>query len=59
MPSESAATQSFARLALYETGLASLRQYAEKYMFNRPIPSDLRIETSAALMPALEMAYSP
>jgi cell division protein FtsI/penicillin-binding protein 2 len=25
-------------------------------MFNRPIPSDLRIETSAALMPALEMA---
>lgn len=46
----------FARLALYETGLASLRQYAEKYMFNRPIPSDLRIETSAALMPALEMA---
>lgn len=46
----------FARLALYETGLASLRQYAEKYLFNRPIPSDLRIETSAALMPALEMA---
>ena len=46
----------FARLALYETGLATLRQYAEKYMFNRPIPSDLRIETSAALMPALEMA---
>ncbi|MFZ9520795.1 MAG: penicillin-binding transpeptidase domain-containing protein, partial [Silvanigrellaceae bacterium] len=46
----------FARLALYETGLASLRQFAEKYMFNRPIPSDLRIETSAALMPALEMA---
>ncbi|MBM3381990.1 MAG: hypothetical protein FJY29_06060 [Betaproteobacteria bacterium] len=46
----------FARLALYETGLASLRQYAEKYLFNRPIPSDLRIETSAALIPALEMA---
>lgn len=46
----------FARLALYETGLASLRQYAEKYLFNRPIPSDLRIETSAALLPALEMA---
>ncbi|MEN9808670.1 MAG: hypothetical protein RLZZ488_237 [Pseudomonadota bacterium] len=46
----------FARLALYETGLATLRQFAEKYMFNRPIPSDLRIETSAALMPALEMA---
>lgn len=46
----------FARLALYETGLASLRQYAEKYLFNRPIPSDMRIETSAALMPALEMA---
>lgn len=46
----------FARLALYETGLASLRQYAERYLFNRPIPSDLRIETSAALMPALEMA---
>jgi peptidoglycan glycosyltransferase len=46
----------FARLALYETGLASLRHFAEKYMFNRPIPSDLRIETSAALMPALEMA---
>lgn len=46
----------FARLALYETGLSSLRQYAEKYLFNRPIPSDLRIETSAALLPALEMA---
>lgn len=46
----------FARLALYETGLATLRQFAEKYMFNKPIPSDLRIETSAALMPALEMA---
>ncbi|NBO38777.1 hypothetical protein EBU99_09360 [bacterium] len=46
----------FARLALYETGLATLKQYAEKYMFNRPIPSDFRIETSAALMPALEMA---
>ena len=46
----------FARLALYETGLAALRQYAEKYLFNRPIPSDLRLETSAALLPALEMA---
>lgn len=46
----------FARVALYWTGLASLRDYAEKYMFNKPIPSDLRLETSAALMPQLEAA---
>lgn len=46
----------FARVALYWTGLSTLRQYAEKYMFNKPIPSDLRMETSAALMPQLESA---
>jgi|GEM_PF-620843 len=46
----------FARVALYNTGLATLKKYAYGYYFNRPIPSDLRIETSAALMPQLESA---
>lgn len=46
----------FARIALYWTGLASLTNYAEKYYFNKPIPSDLRFETSAVLLPSLEEA---
>lgn len=46
----------FARIALYNSGLATLRQFGEKYMFNKPITSDLRLETSAALMPQLETA---
>lgn len=46
----------FARIALYWTGLATLEKYAEKYYFNKPIPSDLRFETSAAMLPTLEQA---
>ncbi|MCA2961802.1 MAG: hypothetical protein IOD12_16250 [Silvanigrellales bacterium] len=46
----------FARIALYHTGLSTLRRFAAGYMFNKPIPSDVRIETSAALMPQLEAA---
>jgi penicillin-binding protein A len=41
----------FARLAMYTTGLGTLRKYIENYQFNKPIPSDFRIETSAALLP--------
>lgn len=46
----------FARLAIYQTGLSTLRAYSERYLYNRPIPSDLEFETSAALMPQLETA---
>jgi cell division protein FtsI/penicillin-binding protein 2 len=46
----------FARLALYQTGLSALKRFAEGYMYNKPIPSDLRLETSAALLPQLETA---
>lgn len=46
----------FARMALYNTGLSTLRRFASGYMFNKPIPSDVRIETSAALLPQLESA---
>jgi peptidoglycan glycosyltransferase len=46
----------FARVAIYETGLTALKEYAERYMFNKPIPSDLLIETSAAFMPSPETA---
>lgn len=41
----------FGRLALYSVGLASLRNYAEKFMFNKPIPSDVKIQTSMFLLP--------
>lgn len=46
----------FARLALYHVGLASLKTYAEKFMFNKPIPSDVRIQTSLFLLPDAETA---
>lgn len=46
----------FARLAIYQTGLASLREYANRYFMNRPIPSDLLLETSLAAIPELESA---
>lgn len=46
----------FARMAIYDVGLANMIKYSEKYMFNRPIPSDLKIETSAALLPELDSA---
>ena len=46
----------FARLALYATGLATLKKYSEGYHFNQPLPSDFRIETSAAVVPSLENA---
>lgn len=46
----------FARLALYDAGLSSLKNYAERFFFNQPIPSDLKIETSQFTLPALEFA---
>ncbi len=46
----------FARLALYDAGLSSLKIYAEKYMFNHPIPSDFRIQTSQFVLPESESA---
>jgi peptidoglycan glycosyltransferase len=46
----------FARLAIYQTGLASLRDYADRFFMNRPIPSDLLLETSLAAIPELESA---
>lgn len=46
----------FARLALYHVGLASLKKYAEKFMFNKPIPSDIKIQTSLFLLPDAETA---
>jgi peptidoglycan glycosyltransferase len=46
----------FSRLALYWTGLGTLRQYAERFMFNKPIPSDLKFDTSVALLPEQETA---
>lgn len=46
----------FARLALYHAGLAALKTYAEKFMFNKPIPSDLKIQTSLFLLPDPETA---
>lgn len=46
----------FARLALYHVGLTSLKKYAEKFMFNKPIPSDIKIQTSLFLLPNAETA---
>lgn len=46
----------FARLGIYWTGLAALHDYSERYMMNKPIPSDLKFETSAVLGPKLEEA---
>ncbi|KAB8030814.1 penicillin-binding transpeptidase domain-containing protein [Fluviispira multicolorata] len=47
----SSCNTAFARLALYDVGLASLKLYAEKFMFNKPIPSDLKLQTSMFLLP--------
>ena len=44
----------FARIALYQVGLSRLRMFAERYGFNKPLPSDLFAETSLALFPQLE-----
>ncbi len=46
----------FARLALYHVGLSSLKHYSEKFMFNKPIPSDIKIQTSLFLLPDIETA---
>jgi penicillin-binding protein A len=46
----------FARLAIYETGLSSWKNYAQRYFFNRPIPSDVKFDTSSVQIPALESA---
>jgi len=46
----------FARLALYHVGLSALKIYADKFMFNRPIPSDIKIQTSLFLLPDPETA---
>lgn len=46
----------FARLAIYNTGLASLREYADRFYMNRPIPSDIVLETSLAALPHLDTA---
>jgi peptidoglycan glycosyltransferase len=46
----------FARLAIYNTGLASLREYADRFFMNRPIPSDMVLETSLAALPQLDTA---
>lgn len=41
----------FARIALYEVGLSSLKSTAEKFLFNKPIPSDIKLQTSMFLLP--------
>ena len=41
----------FARLAVYDVGLASLKQYIDKFMFNKPIKSDINFETSLFILP--------
>lgn len=47
----SSCNTAFARLALYDVGLSSLKAYAEKFMFNRAIPSDVKLQTSMFLLP--------
>jgi cell division protein FtsI/penicillin-binding protein 2 len=46
----------FARLAVYDAGLAELKNYANKFMFNQPIPSDVKIQTSMFLLPDVRTA---
>jgi cell division protein FtsI/penicillin-binding protein 2 len=46
----------FARLAIYEAGLAAFKESADKFHFNKPIPSDFVLETSAAFIPSSELA---
>lgn len=47
----SSCNTAFARIALYDVGLSSLKSYAEKFMFNKPIPSDIKLQTSMFLLP--------
>lgn len=46
----------FARLAVYDAGLTGLKTYSKKFMFNEPIPSDLKIQTSLFLLPDAQTA---
>jgi peptidoglycan glycosyltransferase len=48
----------FARVAIYNSGLVALKTYAEKFMFNKPIPSDIHLQTSMFLLPDIETASS-
>lgn len=41
----------FGKLGLYQVGPLGLREYAEKYLFNVPIASDLPVEEGIALIP--------
>lgn len=52
----SSCNTAFARLALYDVGLSSLKYYAERFMFNKPIPSDIKLQTSMFLLPDLDTA---
>lgn len=47
----SSCNTAFARIALYDVGLSSLKFYAEKFMFNKAIPSDIKLQTSMFLLP--------
>jgi membrane peptidoglycan carboxypeptidase len=46
----------FAKLAVYDGGLGALQMYSDKYFFNRPIPSDLYIQTSSFILPEAKTA---
>ncbi|WP_338636372.1 penicillin-binding transpeptidase domain-containing protein [Spirobacillus cienkowskii] len=52
----SSCNTAFARIALYDVGLSSLKSFAEKFMFNKPIPSDIKLQTSMFLLPDLDSA---
>ncbi|APJ02523.1 penicillin-binding transpeptidase domain-containing protein [Silvanigrella aquatica] len=47
----SSCNTAFARIALYDVGLSSLKSMAEKFLFNKPIPSDVKLQTSMFLLP--------
>jgi penicillin-binding protein A len=47
----SSCNTAFARIALYDVGLSSLKTTAEKFLFNKPIPSDIKLQTSMFLLP--------
>lgn len=46
----------FARLAIYDVGLGGLHEYARRFFLNRPIPSDVILDTSQATLPQMETA---
>ncbi|MBX9703638.1 MAG: hypothetical protein K2X39_05750, partial [Silvanigrellaceae bacterium] len=46
----------FGRLALYNVGLPTLKSFSEKFMFNKPIPSDIKLQTSLFLLPSVHSA---